>query len=97
MFNITCEMCGKTFEAKSKLAKYCESCKAIRIYNRNAEYRAWKREKKAMHKEQNARDAANKKYIATEIPNDNMKYIASISKEARKSGMTYGQYVASLR
>lgn len=99
MFNITCEMCGETFEAKSKLARYCEDCKIKRINQRNAVYRERKRimAKEAKRKGCDIRNVSERKYIKAEIKDENMIDIAKIAKEARKRGMTYGQFVAAQR
>lgn len=99
MFNITCEMCGETFEAKSKLARYCEECKIERRRQRHAVYREIKRimAKEAARKGCDIRNVSDRKYIKAEIKDENMIDIAKIAKEARKRGMTYGQFVAAQR
>ena len=85
-----CEMCGETFEAKSKLARYCEECKIERRRQRNAVYRERKRIM--------AKEAARKgRDMKAEIKDENMMDISQIAKEARKRGMTYGQFVAKER
>ena len=96
MFNITCEMCGETFEAKSKLARYCEECKIERRRQRHAVYRERKRmmAKEAARKGCDIRNISDRKYFKSEIRDANMIDIAKIAKEARKLGMTYGQFVA---
>lgn len=96
MFKITCEMCGKTFEAKSKSARYCEDCKIERINQRNAVYRERKRiiAKEAKRKGCDIKNVSDRKYIKAEIKDENMIDISRIAKEARKRGMTYGQFVA---
>ena len=90
MFTIICEMCGKTFEAKSKIARYCEECKIERINQRNAVYR----ERKRIMAKEAARKGCDMK---AEIKDENMMDISQIAKEARKRGMTYGQFVAKER
>lgn len=96
MFNITCEMCGKTFEAKSKIARYCAGCRIERRKQRNAVYRERKRimAKEAKRKGCDIRNVSERKYIKAEIKDENMIDIAKMAKEARKHGMTYGQFVA---
>lgn len=91
-----CEMCGKTFEAKSKIARYCEECKIERRRQRNAVYRERKRimAKEAARKGCDIRNISDRKYIKAEIKDENMIDISRIAKEARKRGMTYGQFVA---
>ena len=69
-----CEMCGETFEAKSKLARLMA--------------------KEAERKGCDIRNVSDRKYIKAEIKDENMIDIARIAKEARKRGMTYGQFVA---
>lgn len=90
MFTITCEMCGETFEAKSKIARYCEECKIERRRQRHAVYR----ERKRMMAKEAERKGRNMK---AEIKDENMMDISQIAKEARKRGMTYGQFVAKER
>ena len=82
-----CEMCGETFEAKSKLARYCEDCRLIRFSQKQKEYKAKKRREKQIEeqKKRQKKEARSDK--------DNMQQIAVLAQKARQIGMTYGEYV----
>ena len=81
MFKITCKICGKEFIANSCQRSLCsDKCKE-ETKLRIARERALKLEK------ENNREKYRK---------ENRKAIVDLAVEARKAGMTYGQYTAML-
>ena len=88
MFKITCEMCGETFEAKSKLARYCEECRPIRFAQKQKEYKSKKKREKKIEGQK-----GNGGKVQVCLDKDNMKQIAILAKKARQVGMNYGEYV----
>lgn len=76
-----CAICGKEFVAHSHVTKVCsDACRRVRARQLSKEHD----ERKA---KQVAKDRAEKKKKVT---------IVDIAVEAKKHGMTYGQYVAHL-
>lgn len=81
MFKVTCKICGKEFIANSNQRSLCsDKCKEENKL-RIARERALKREK------ENNMEKYHK---------ENRKAIVDLAVEARKAGMTYGQYTAML-
>ena len=77
-----CGICGKTFIASKANIKYCcDKCRYEAISIKNIEIRKSKSENKK---------ASRKK------KKDNQQAIIDIAVEAKKAGMSYGQYVARM-
>ena len=83
---IKCDICNKDIITNSRNTKYCPDCK------KNMR----KKQRAAAHKKYE--EKANQEYEENiiRIRNNNAR-IAAIAAEARKAGLTYGKYVASLR
>jgi predicted DNA binding CopG/RHH family protein len=83
---IKCDVCNKDIITQHHNTKYCPDCK------KNMR----KKQRIAAHKKYE--EKANQEYEENiiRIRNSNAR-IAAIEAEARKAGLTYGKYVASLR
>ena len=79
---IKCDVCNKDIITQHHSTKYCPDCK--------------KKQQIAAHKKYE--EKANQEYEENiiRIRNSNAR-ISAIAAEARKAGLTYGRYVASLR
>ena len=83
---IKCDICKKDIITQHGNTKYCPDCK------KNMR----KKQRAAAHKKYE--EKANQEYGENiiRIRNNNAR-ISAIAAEARKAGLTYGKYVASLR
>ena len=81
-YEVTCQVCGKTFISHSILAMYCPPCK-IKVNEIQTKER---------RRAQEARAKAKIEY-KVQRREENMKSLTEIVKEAEKHNMTYGQYV----
>lgn len=75
----TCERCGNVFVGKTRRAKYC--CQACAGKGKQKQERERQAEKAAERAEKKAAEAKKKQ-------------IWQLNEEARKMGMSYGQYQA---
>lgn len=77
-----CEVCGRPYVTNKANAKYCgQKCSKEGIRRVNAENRKIQSENKKAEKKKKK---------------DNQKAIVNIAVEAKKAGMSYGQYVAKM-
>ena len=94
-----CSVCGKEFEIVGNRKKYCskaccaEASRKKSCKRGKARYRALTAEQKKAEWEKRKRAMSKKKKAAREPKYQNE--IARIAAEARKLGMSYGEYVAT--
>ena len=82
---IKCDVCNKDIITQCHSTKYCPDCRKKQQIAANKKYE---------EKEKKAKQEYEENIIR--IRNSNAR-IAAIEAEARKAGLTYGKYVASLR
>lgn len=84
MFEVRkCTICGAKYTTTRPNAKYCgEECMEIGLKKRQIKNDALKAQRKAME---------------LKLKSDRKNAIVNIAVEAKKAGMSYGQYVAKMR
>ncbi len=81
MFQINCEDCGASFEAKTNNRRFCDACNRQRDIDRKRNSRRMYMKPPAEH----------------ERPQKPTVDLVTVAVAARKAGMTYGKYVAAMK
>lgn len=78
-----CARCGEIIDAQHPNQKYCPNCSE------------WSRKKKARERKSlKAEDKRRSESMNKPSMSENMKNIARINAQARRAGLSYGQYLA---